>query len=330
MLETTNGSLPPERSAFQVPDGSPLYAENTWFGLAVPEANIQGTLYVWHRPHLNLSTGGIVLWNGKGEEVHDCLYSAWDWFMPFPKDGGVFDYTLSNGTSIQTIKDLHSFHLGSVGDGCDLDLTWDAIIDCQQFDLRGTALGPTARAHYQQVGRLLGSIEIDGETFDVSARTVRDHSWGDRAHDQLRLNIGYESAYASDSHGFTTCMVNSSPNRAPGGTATISSDKLVLGWYVRDGVLSKLVSATRFAEQGIDGRAQRVLIEGRDDLGRELHAEGRVESLLNWSGPLRWFWAGVRFEVDGHEAWGETQHGCTYTEEWRRTKRERWKPEFAH
>jgi hypothetical protein len=311
-----------EQSAFHQPDGF-YWSETTWFGLAIPERKIHGTHYVWHRPQLGLTSGGIAFWDGQGEELHDCLYSNWEPYMPFPKDGDVFDYTLANGTSVETIEPGRSYRLGFNGDGCELDAVWEGFIPIQQFNLAETDLADGGVGHYEQAGHVTGTVKIGAQTYDIDSRRLRDHTWGPRGHD-LRFNIGFDNAYSSDEHGFTVVVKCEEPERADDGTIGIAADKLLFGSYLKDGVMSKLVEVRRWVEQGDDGCPIRFVTDGRDELGRELHVEGHRESKLNWPGPYRAYWAGVTFEFDGQTVWGETQSGNMNPQMFRADQRQRF------
>jgi hypothetical protein len=321
-LTLTPSEISEERTAFHEADGF-HWTETTWFGLAIPERKIHGTYYVWHRPQLGLTSGGIAFWDGQGEELHDCLYSSWDPYLPFPSDGDLFDHTLANGTSIGTIEPRRSYRLGFEGDGCELDAVWEGFIPIQGFDLTNTELADGGQGHYEQAGHVTGTVKIGGDSYEIDARLLRDHSWGPRGHD-LRFNIGFDHAYPSDDHGFTLCVRCDEPERADDGTISVSGDTLLLGWYLRDGEVSKLTEVRRWVELGDDGCPVRFVTDGRDELGRELHVEGRRESKLNWPGPTRSYWAGVTFEVDGQTAWGETQSGNMNPQMFRADQRRRF------
>jgi hypothetical protein len=49
------------------------------------------------------------------------------------------------------------------------------------------------------------------------------------------------------------------------------------------------------------------VIDLKDEHGREMHAEGKMENNLNWDD--LWFvhWGLVSWDIDGEAGWGETQ-----------------------
>ena len=69
-----------------------------------------------------------------------------------------------------------------------------------------------------------------------------------------------------------------------------------------------MYSGTRnVAERGEDGRPKLVILEGKDELGRELYAEGRCLNWLYWPGYPHFFqwWSLIRWEFDGVVGYGD-------------------------
>jgi hypothetical protein len=70
-----------------------------------------------------------------------------------------------------------------------------------------------------------------------------------------------------------------------------------------------MVSGTStVTERGADGRPLSVVLEGLDDRGREMHAEGRARTWLKWPAyQMLTFWTGIEWSFDGRTGWGELQ-----------------------
>jgi hypothetical protein len=159
-------------------------------------------------------------------------------------------------------------------------------------------------SHLDQPGRYRGTIALRGESFTVDSYGFRDRSWGVRT--QFGGGIqgtpatsgGYSYATASERHAFHTITLDFG-----GGAISIH------GYLLRDGSWAKLSSGTRrvLERDPRNGFPRRVEIEGRDELGRTLRAEGRcvnglavplnpnlfsINCLAEWS-------------FDGTTAWGE-------------------------
>ena len=87
-----------------------------------------------------------------------------------------------------------------------------------------------------------------------------------------------------------------------------TTERITSDWYTKDGLKGALVSGTRrCVERGPDGRPVRDIIEGVDEHGRELHAEG---TYLNWmkfpcySDCMPW-WGLTKWEFDGKVVYGD-------------------------
>jgi hypothetical protein len=86
-------------------------------------------------------------------------------------------------------------------------------------------------------------------------------------------------------------------------------DRVIGGYLVRDGQLGELVSGERRVTERRAGAPQRVVLDARDDRGRELHAEGEVRTALRWLGwPGRMtFWTLTEWHWDDVAGWVEDQ-----------------------
>lgn len=103
-----------------------------------------------------------------------------------------------------------------------------------------------------------------------------------------------------------------------------TSDQVAFGHYTREGEGSKIVGGTsQVTERGPDGRPLRVVLDATDELGRELHAEGRGLNALVWSVYDRTYQlpCTTAWEFDGLTATGE-DWSCIPTELARRILRE--------
>jgi hypothetical protein len=86
-------------------------------------------------------------------------------------------------------------------------------------------------------------------------------------------------------------------------------DKVIGGYLMRDGQLGEMVSGERRVIERRSGAPLRVVLDGKDDRGRDLHAEGEVRSALRWLGwPGRMtFWTLTDWRWDGVQGYGEDQ-----------------------
>ena len=162
-------------------------------------------------------------------------------------------------------------------------------------------------AHYEVGGHIRGTVTVDGEELAVDGLHMRDHSWGPRRY-TTNPRGDYASVFTDERTGFCMFPVGTAPRDADPMVAV--EDKLVFGWNLRDGEASRLVSGTRnVVERDDRGRPMRIVIDGVDALGRELHAEGRTQNYLWWRGypPMFQWWCLCEWELDGKTAFGEEQ-----------------------
>jgi hypothetical protein len=297
----------PRDDSFHDPKGDPYWNESGYFSFVIPERNIDGLVYLWHRPTMRLSAGGAALWDPSGEETYDCLLYDFNTQLTLPDGADMFDCTLDNGVSVECSKPLQSYRLSYKGDAGALDLQWDGFMEPWHWAPPSPQqLGSFGQGHYQQGGRVTGTIDVVGETVPVDCLGIRDHSWGPRRlHAAAWTRGGYEWAHASEGSSFLIA----SASRIPVDEDPIvgTTESVLFGWYIRDGVLANLISGQRQVERGPGGRPVRFVVDASDDLDRSLHVEGRFENVLRWHGPWFTFWSLIRCEFDGREAWGDSQ-----------------------
>lgn len=286
-----------------------FWNESAWFSLCVPEKLLDGFIYVNHRPNMRYSMGGVALWDAFGSQPYDCLY--YDWTLhPLPDEAQMFDFALENGFSIETVEPMKAYRihykgggLGYVGDYCDVDLTWESLIDPKELSLSDDAkwwMGD----HYEQIGKMRGTVSVRGETTQVDCYSIRDHSWGPRR-PKFIARSSFAWGIASPTDAFCVWTAQELPHEQDPLIGT--NEKLRHGWYLKDGVLSELEEAERRVGRGEDGLHISAEISGRDALGRKLAASGEIRSRLNFTGypEMMISWALTDWTFDGKQAWGE-------------------------
>jgi hypothetical protein len=162
--------------------------------------------------------------------------------------------------------------------------------------------------HLDQLGRFTGTLVLDGETIAVDSYGARDRSWGPRnPYGPYLMSSG---AYTATEMPYSHATSDTASFQAI--TANVTDDyPMIMGFYLRDNEVSRLTSGRReiLARDPETGTVTRVLVEGVDELGRALRAEGECvsrfvnfcnENLVGWNYLVRW-------DLDGVEAWGE-QH----------------------
>ena len=291
----------------------PYWNEAGWFSFMVPERNIAGWVYAYHRPNIGYTVGGVCAWDASGAENYDCLMYDWGEPYPTPQGAEMFDFTLDNGLSIAIGEPLMQYHLRYQGNndytagGCALDLVFTGDTLPHNAGMPG-GLDEWGKGHYDQSGRMTGTLRLGDEVISVDCVSQRDHSWGVRKlhgnpRGQMIWAIGAESA-------FHALAVSRLPRDADPVIGT--AEDVIIGYYRKDGQVGDLTLGAgniRVSERDATGRPVEYHIEATDSLGRRLDARGRVRNMLNWQGYswLMTFWSLVEWELDGATAWGEGQ-----------------------
>ena len=300
----------------------PYWSENTLMSFNVPERNLCGFIYCYWRPNMNLVVAGPCIWDHTGEDVYNCLYYGWDQHLSIPPGSEMFDFKLPNSLSCEMIEPWKKYHLTYDRNGFKFDLTWTPFMDEPHY-MKLSKSGdedPGIKnwvkkesdlpvGHYEQAGRFQGWIELNGERIAIDCGALRDRGWGPRHADVSDpLRAGWPYAFASEQSAWhlydpqTELSFEEDP--LEGTTETVTT-----GFYIRDGIKARVVSGTRKAERGRDGRVLTQVIHAVDELGRELHAVGKGINWLKWpinSDILNW-WSLVRWEYDGQVVYGEDQ-----------------------
>jgi hypothetical protein len=284
----------------------PWHNEVSWIAFKVPERLINGFVYFHHRPNMKHSVGGVAVWDPSGEACYDCLHHSWGGLDEFSEDTEMFDFSLDSGLTVRTIEPLKAYNVAYEADGCKLNFDFRASTAPLQPGLSHEF----GSGHYEQGGHLSGTLDIAGESLELDCWTMRDHSWGTRRPGKALPRMGFDWSMASGDHGFACTAVRTESLEDDPWFGT--TERIISGWYLKDGVLGALTSGERrVVERGIDGRPLHVVLDSKDDHGREFHAEASSDNTLNWfagyySFMFQW-WALAKWEYDGVSVWGEEQ-----------------------
>ena len=180
-------------------------------------------------------------------------------------------------------------------------------------DLRFTAVTPPhylGASHLDQPGRYQGTIVLRGEPIEVDSYGFRDRSWGVRS--QFGPGLG-------GSLGRARRVQLLPPRRPRDAFHTITMDfgagcVSIHGYLLRDGEWSKLASGRRevVERDGDTGYPLAVHIDGVDELGRTLSADGRClnrlglflnPNLFTVNSLTEWSFDGVTAFGEDHDNW---------------------------
>lgn len=274
----------------------PMWNESMWFGFSIPERNINAFVYAWHRPNMGLSCGGPALWDESGAHTYDCLFYDWNWMQATPRDAEATTFRLDNSFGIEAVEPLKTYDFVYDAHGCRLDLRWEAAIEPHTVgtDAEMTEAG---KGHYEQHGRMTGTIELDGEVLKIDSGSCHDRSWGPRR--LVNMPGGdFSWAVADDGSAFHVISFNDGPD-----------NKVIGGYLFRDGVIGALVSGRRSVVRDSHARPLTAVVDAIDTLGRTLHAEAECTNCLDWHlypDQFEWYCLAA-WRFDGLLAYGDIQ-----------------------
>jgi hypothetical protein len=309
-----------ERSA------DPHWNESGWFAFNVADRAISGWVYAYHRPNMGYTVGGVAIWDPTGEYTWDCLFHDWHDTMALDASHNMFDFKAENSLSMRCIEPLKRHRLGYDAEGCTLDLEWTAIWEPHDSGLSSISKD-WGSGHFEQGGRIKGTITLEslgGETLEIDCYSNRDHSWGPRKVTPAVPRGDFPWAIASGDHAFHCTVRGDLP--ADQDPIDGTTERIISGWYVRDGLVGELTSGTRrCVERGADGRPLTVVLEATDSLGRAFGAEGHCVNWLNWPGYPHYYqwWSMAEWAFDGVRAFGEVSdwYPSHLSRRWMRTRR---------
>jgi hypothetical protein len=305
-------SLTPDDDAFHVPSDNWWETETAWFSFNAADRRIGGWLYNQVLPIQEVCNGGAWVWD---DSSAGALYEVRHAGLPLPKGLDLRDVTLPNGNSIKVLDPLMRYELRYCDPGrLEVDLVFEAIMAPHSHPLGAPPFWKGR--HFDQPGRVYGEIVVGGERIPIDCFSGRDRSWGPRPQgsdprkpprppataprNRPATGVGYALATASAAEGF---LAYTQPHED-------GSDALTAGYLLGGGVYAPLVSGHRQVEFAPATRfVSAIHVEARDELGRDLVADGELVSHHGEHGPngtglFRWHW-------DGIEAWGEDQSFCS-------------------
>jgi len=277
--------------------GSDWWAtETAWFSFHHPGRRLGGWLYTMVRPNIGTIAGGAWVWDDRAHLPWEVLYSANYSSLPLPRDQNLDDCHLPNGVSIEVLEAGRRYAIGYRDAGrLGIDLTFEGVMPPEPLTATGSTFG--SAHHFDQFGRVTGTITLHGEPIAIDCIGMRDRTWGRRPEDRPR-RAAYVTGAAGADHGFLAVT-----------TARPEGDRVAYGFLRRDGRTVGLASGERIVErEPVEGWVSRIVLAARDREGRSLEASGvavsRIiinrHSFIDVNSLVRW-------EIGGEPAWGEDQ-----------------------
>lgn len=275
---------------------NPYWNENVWFSLSVPEQRIHGIVQYCFRHNMRLQIGGPVIWDPSGTFQWNCLHYNWSHLQALPEGAEKYDITLRNSLSVKVLEPLTRYKIDYDRDGVTMDLVWEAVSPVHQMESDDPTQQAAAAFHFEQPGRMKGTLRRHGEMFDVDCWSMRDGSSG--PYDTEVWPTGGYFWGIGDGASFLALCIGSARETAPVG-----------GFLMFDDVPSSIVTGKRTVlDYGTHGPS-RVTFEATDKLGRTLKATGRIDPGLVFTGYTDHtvIWSLLEWDVGGRPFWGDNQ-----------------------
>ena len=270
--------------------------ETSWFSFHHPARRLGGWLYTMVRPNIGTVAGGAWVWDDTAHLPWEALYSANYSALQLTHDQDLDDCKLPNGVAVKVLSPGQRYALGYADpDRLVLDLVFEGVMPPEPLTAAGSTFG--SAHHFDQFGRVTGTMVLHGEPVAIDCIGMRDRTWGRRPEDRPR-RAAYVTAAADAGHGFLAVT-----------TARPDNDRVAYGFLRRDGRTVALAAGERRVECDPDeGWVSRIVLTARDQEGRALNATGvpvsRIilnrHTFIDINSLIRW-------DLDGATAWGEDQ-----------------------
>jgi hypothetical protein len=281
---------PSHESFHTPPTDDPYWTETAWYSFWNAERRLSGALYPMFRPNLGVASCAVYVWDHTTAEPWAVRYGRSRWHLPMP----IHDLTELDlaGLRYRCVEPLRRWEVAYTDEShLTVELAYEAL-----FAPHG--IGVTSdRGHFDQPGRVSGRVVVGGDDVAIDCLSMRDRSWSVRA-DVGDIRAGYSYGTVSADTAFHTMSLFAGDH-----------DLVLTGYLTRDGVTSDVISGSRWVEERDQGRPVRVRVEAMDALGRTLETTGACANRLAFqSSPNLFAWMSLtRWDLDGHEAWGEDQ-----------------------
>lgn len=270
--------------------------ETSWFSFCKPEEKLGGWLYTMARPNIGTVAGGAWVWDDSAHLPWEIPYNANYTALRLPRDQDLSDITLPTGVSIKAVEPTMGYELAvRDGDVCDMTLHFQGIMPPRPLRKEGSPFG--GANHFDQFGRVTGTVRLGERLIEIDCLGMRDRSWGPRPEHRPKKS-SYITGIASERDAFLAVT------KWHGDV-----EEIAYGFMIRDGEIADLVSGTRRVERDPhEGWVTRIVVEGTDELGRQLRAEGtrlsgliiNRHSFIDSNGLIAW-------SINGHDGHGEDQ-----------------------
>jgi hypothetical protein len=283
--------------------------ETNWFSWNVPERKLGGWTYCQARPNANLCNGGAWVWDDTAalpwELPYRAEYSGLE--LPPRSERDMRDFEWPNGVRVRALEPLTRYVVSYSDPGAfELELEFEAIMAPNPHP---TGVVPFLKgAHFDQAGRVSGTMVLRDEIVPVDCFSVRDRSWGPRPQGRPRRRSDETRSQAGTFGGVGYCFCAAGPGEAwlvysvPGPDV----EPVTCGFLLRGDEYGHILAGERrMTFNRATGWPLTYEIDAIDEFDRRLSVRGEAVS-RHWRGHggdslVHWRWDG------GTEGWGEDQ-----------------------
>ena len=280
------------------------WTETTWWSFNVPERQLGGWLYGQVKPNIGIVHGGAFVYGPGAFAAWDHPFYNWTWYDKIPEVWDFDDVTFRNGLTVKMLEPGMKYEL-KYQFRDQTDFTCDLLFEGLTPPVPHLSGQPpfTGSSHYDQHGRVTGTLNLRGETIPVDCIAVRDRSWGRRPELMGRRGkLSYAFGANDAGEAFLAFCIPKD------GDPQSSIETLTSGYLLRDGKLRYLAEAERRTTRNPEnGLVKTIEITGKDTDGRIFDVRGRclsgqalpthhvcINALMEW-------------EMAGGTGWGEDQ-----------------------
>jgi len=259
--------------------------ETVWYWFFAPERKLGGWLYNYIRPNIGIAGGGCFVWDETTFFHMEVPYYASFSALEVPAECDLKNVTFPSGTSVSMLEPLRHYRLGHKDrDWINVELDWQAVM--KPFVSVGE--DPSEARHFDQFGRVTGSVVLHGEQIPIDCIAIRDRTWSPRS-ERWKDGGGY---------GYTNAA------------ASAELSFLHNGFVVLDGIRRDLRSERTVQRHPEHGFVTKLQVIGNDSTGNELEALGETVSRMAMPipGVQAVVWTSlVNWTINGVQCWGEDQ-----------------------
>ncbi len=163
-LETTDEFL------HAAPNGATYeLTETSYFGFCVPDKAINGEIYIWLHPMLNVMSASVYIWQGFKSQSLAADYVNHIHYLPMVDQ--LEDYELPMGLKIKVVDPFKEIRITYE------DAMADTAFDLTYRDFAAPVSRPGGH-HFVQPMQVTGSLKLRGADHAIDAPFMRDKSWG--------------------------------------------------------------------------------------------------------------------------------------------------------